>query len=964
MHNCQRRIIAVTVFVGLSIFVLGIALGTPVGATDSTELDDGEDFVYLGQDVYVPVEGNLDVSEGDQLYVYELDDGEIESTVDRPTVDDDGTILLETDDIETGDGPQFALTEESGLDGTEMELTIDEQEFEVDWDRGTVTSGAETVALDVDSNRGVYNVTISADELDYEELRAMFVHDETDVEEVTDPAHLPLDQLGYDRDDGDDVSDLRGDDYITLDLSNSDSFISDDEIVANIMTLEAQAGLPDEGEYEFNHTVTDTNAYDTSTIEISETDATFDETMYTRPAGDLVEVTVELEAVDEAWLQFGDEDVGFADVLYVEDDSGNDEVTFTVNTRLAGTDHSQLDGVGPDDSDIVYHSEDDIVESYVHDEVIGTGETAVSDANFYAGSDVEDAQSLSFEEYLEALGTLDTGEDPTAQLERPLQPGSYELVVDRSHNFLVDDGSSDVDEELAFAEIGLSEPGIEDVTTWAAPDATANEDTTLADLRDQFSARETVAIGDRAAVQFEATGVTGVLAAIDYVENDNEITSGPEDGLSPAVLAELIDDETDWVGEGIDFRFAGSETPNRDANDLALSDALDTEAYVLVDPSNWADEPGELAVVVDTTEAFDRTPADGESFDVELAYEGSDDRYRFAETGGVLGGEDGDTTTAAYPYYVSDYTQSETATITVEEPAVRFDTDDDGDVQMPIDGDELVGETNLAPGTEATVRVRDRSSSDDEPDESPSFLEVQSVTVEDDGSISVPIDSDDRHEGSPALVEFHLDGEPIDEFDAVFSDPPETQPPYFETTIDAPADVEPGDSFDVTATVRNTGEENGTANVRSIINDEVRTDAEMELGPDDDETVTETVDGIDEEGEQFVTISTQDDAAFAMVDVGNETESNATETDTETADEASIDAAETETGTDNETGSVTDSTDETAVDDDSSDGSATDSEPLDDDEGESDGSSGFGILVGVLAVVCATGYRAVTVRRH
>ncbi|MCW8172597.1 hypothetical protein D8S78_10560 [Natrialba swarupiae] len=96
------------------------------------------------------------------------------------------------------------------MDGDELVLTIDEQEFDVEWASETVTSGTNAVSLEVDSTRaGGYNVTISADDFEYEELRATFVHEGSDVEEVTDPAHLPLEELGYDRDDGDDVTDLR-----------------------------------------------------------------------------------------------------------------------------------------------------------------------------------------------------------------------------------------------------------------------------------------------------------------------------------------------------------------------------------------------------------------------------------------------------------------------------------------------------------------------------------------------------------------------------------------------------------------------------------------------------------------------------------------------------------------------------------------------------------------------------------
>jgi len=88
-------------------------------------------------------------------------------------------------------------------------------------------------------------------------------------------------------------------------------------------------------------------------------DADFSQGTYTQTAGDLVEMTVELEDTSSGYVQFGDEEAGFIDILYVEDDGGtDDEVTFMVNTRTVGTDA---------DFDQVYFSEDDIVESQIHD---------------------------------------------------------------------------------------------------------------------------------------------------------------------------------------------------------------------------------------------------------------------------------------------------------------------------------------------------------------------------------------------------------------------------------------------------------------------------------------------------------------------------------------------------------------------------------------------------------------------
>ncbi|MWV39444.1 hypothetical protein [Natrialba sp. INN-245] len=938
-----------------------VVAGGILASTDSAEatepvvLEEGDDFVYEGQDVEIDVADRFDVSEGDELYLYELDGGEIETVAERPTVDDDGRILLETGEIDE-DGPQFAITPDSGLDGDELVLTIDEQEFDVEWASETVTSGTNAVSLEVDSTRaGGYNVTISVDDFEYEELRATFVHEGSDVEEVTDPAHLPLEELGYDRDDGDDVTDLRGDDYITLNVADSEAFRDDDEIVANLMSLDEREGLPDEGEYEFDVVVADTGVEDSSTLEIGETAASFDEDMYVRPAGDLLEITVELEAADEAWLQLGDKDVGFVDVLYVEDDSDTDEVTFTMNTRLAGVDHGEVDGLGPADADAVYYAEDDVVESYIHHETVAGEETRVSDASFYDGSDLETASQLSFSEYLERLGTIDAGQEPTEQIDRPIQPGNYDLVVDRGQNFVVEDGESSADDTIGSAELGLIQPSVDDVDTWTAPQAEANAEDDIEELPDELSERDTVAIGDRAVARFEATGITGALATIDYAENGNDITDGTESGFSPNALAELTSDGSDWLGEGVEFSFDGPDVPNQEPNAVALEDAANTEAYVLASPPESDDDDGELYVVVDTEDGFAQDVDDGDEFTVSLAYEGSESRYQFDGESGSLGGSDGDADAPAYPYFSSEQTESATTTLTFERASITFDRTDDGLVALPTDSDGNVsGTTNVAPGTEATLNVRSGPPEEVASDGDSSYLDRQSITIEERGSfatnpgfdeygsfeVSPAVDS--RTEGERAYVEFRLWGEIVAEGDAVFADLSDDRPAYFEPTIDVPASVSAGDTFDLNATIRNAGDEHGTLEVRTTVGSAVESNDEIELGPGQNETVEETVEATNETEELLVTISTQDEAAFATVAVGdtNESASNATDDPDE--------ATETDDGTDavgtfGDTGSDWNSSNDES-------GAETD-----DDLSSDDGSPGFGVVTtGVaLAVLSA-----------
>ncbi|MCW8172600.1 hypothetical protein D8S78_10575 [Natrialba swarupiae] len=132
------------------------------------------------------------------------------------------------------------------------------------------------------------------------------------------------------------------------------------------------------------------------------------------------------------------------------------------------------------------------------------------------------------------------------------------------------------------------------------------------------------------------------LATIDYAENGNDITDGTESGFSANVLAELTSDESDWLGEGVEFSFDGPDVPNQEPNAVALEDAANTEAYVLASPPESDDDDGELYVVVDTEDGFVQDVDDGDEFTVTLAYEGSEHWYQFDGESGSLGGADGD----------------------------------------------------------------------------------------------------------------------------------------------------------------------------------------------------------------------------------------------------------------------------------------------------------------------------------
>ncbi|WP_228443486.1 BGTF surface domain-containing protein [Natrarchaeobaculum sulfurireducens] len=548
----------------------------------------------------------------------------------------------------------------------------------------------------------------------------------------------------------------------------------------------------DEDDYTFDFNVADTEAMASDDISVTESDASveFAEDVTTQTAGDLVHFEVELEDTDEAYIHLGDEDSSFVDIIYVEDDGGEDDhVDFWLNTRTIGTTD---DGGEALDNDVVVYSDDDIVESLIHSD-----DTDLSD-NDYAFSHVDEDEAplffgddddlddyledddledeTGFAEYLDNLDLIDEDEENAAdQLVRPLQATTYDMAVDENGYFHAEDDEANLDDEIGFATLDLTEPGVESVTTWVGPSEDADEYDDIEELQEQLTERSDIALDDMLVAEFEASGIFGHMAAIDSVQNNNDLDEGLEDGYEASVLETLV--ETD--GEGVDLTFEADEaTGNQDPNELDLS-ADEDEVFILV--NNYE---GTFYVIVDTDEEpFENDLEDGESFDVELEYEtDSDERFRFADNDEdadwydedadvttedqrfFLGGADGDRGDEAFPYFGTDSSQSVSTTFDFEDPEINFDNlDEDDNVQIETSDEAVVtGETNVAPGSDASVRITNAG-------DTPSFLTTPDAEIDSDGTVeSEEIDFSDREEDDEASIDFRVSGDTVDDADGIF----------------------------------------------------------------------------------------------------------------------------------------------------------------------------------------------------
>jgi len=412
--------IMVTSVVGVSVAFAGASTAVVPTELDANDLDGT--LVYQGQEFNVTGLDNVDFNAGDDAYLARADDLESnEFSVIDPYEIEAGTggnfiDSIETDDLEPGESYVIVNQTSQNSDAVYAgNFSLTEQRFDVEWDEDSVTEDDNDVEIELDTQRtGDYNITVSADGMSYDELEALFTGF-TDGADTIEPAgdalnvgddadHIPVDRLGFDRDD-DDFDDIKDDGFLTLNLSSSSSWNADDVLIANFTNLDNVEGLPDDGEYEFEFIVTDTTATASDSIVISEDgqDGEFSQGVYQGTAGDLVEFTIELEDTDEAWIQIGDEDAGFLDVIYVKDDDDSGEVTFKMNTRLAGTNVST--------GDVYYSDDDDIVASAVHDY-----DDAAAFDNLEAGFFDEDTDDPfdgdgttqnSFVDYLEELDLID-----------------------------------------------------------------------------------------------------------------------------------------------------------------------------------------------------------------------------------------------------------------------------------------------------------------------------------------------------------------------------------------------------------------------------------------------------------------------------------------------------------------------------------------------------------------------------
>ena len=805
MKRQQIRAVFLSALMVLSIAVVGIGFAGPAAAEDGAAIDgtyddDAPNIVrnnfsdltgiayYQGQEFDVNL---TNASSGDSVQLRRVDSfGENEGSTSleqQLSVESNNNVTFETDDLSTGDyylsgsfsGNELP-SENEILNRSVSTFSINEQtltaEFDVDdrTDDGVNTADTD---FEFDSNRGNYPVTIHANgDLDTDDLESIF-------EDPNDGDGAPNISLAYTRegDDGETDFDEIGIIGNTSRTNVNEAFFSDNGITDNDTYVAEFDGI-DTGSYEFTFVGTDSTATTTDSIEVTEAneEVNFDSGTDRAAAGDIVEFNVSLEDTEDTYVQFGDEESDFVDVMYIDADDEDEPVNVQINTRLFGTNATEAAVFDTDNTDDF--------QSEMHTD--GGITTTPSVGLYHDDGTALGNNGNNFTQYLDALDIIDnsSGDTKLNQLIRPLQPTDYSVAAGGTTS--VDDGVFDADpggepsNELGSKVLQLTQPEIGDITVHKAPQDAADNEDEVAELVEEATPTDEVAIDDQAIIQVEATGIYGTLIA-DPSTPDGSNLNPDFDRLEDGMDTQILHDIDDNLNTQITFEVeAGDSTGNQGALEVDL-ESDDQDTFLVLDEDN-----GQFFLVVDTStdDAFANGDApDGDTtFDVTMEYDADneDDRFEFNESSSSSGSgpikgpfsiKDG--SFANYPYLEQGETISSSASFDVSPRSVVFDNLNEDQVVEVAAGEsaELSGTTNVAPGSDATLRVASSNASS-------SFRIGNDVNISDDGSVTTTFDLSDQEVGDEFGITYQVEGSSADTADGVLVESVDTGGDDEETT--------------------------------------------------------------------------------------------------------------------------------------------------------------------------------------
>lgn len=546
-------------------------------------------------------------------------------------------------------------------------------------------------------------------------------------------------------------------------------------------------------------------------------------------AGDFVTVDVTLNDIDEAYVIVGgdrsldgQQSGAPLDILHVDGSA-----TFTVNTRLVGTDRP---------SEEVYIPLDGSVTSYAH----SLGPAADPDGVF-EGLHFENE---AYEQVADNLTAYRAAARSGVQ-DRPLQPSQISMVIAGGDSVVVtDEGQSDARFPLDRASIELTQPELGNVTTYRLPTGNADERSFALDpndieelepgdidgLLDDATEADTIAREDRLLIEVEATGMYGAL--LDSLP-ESRIAADESALITPAEFQTLLQRP-----EGIALELVHQNPgPNVERTAVNLFDAP-TQDVTLVTDSTFGENPLEMDrfyILVDTREPrpFDPELVDGDEYEIRMSYTPpQEDPYQFrtAQRGALpdpFDPREYTTQPGIYPYLSPGQpVELRTSTFTVEERFVEYNqtTNDDSPVVPNSGGATISGTTNLAPGSDLPVNIVIDVRDD------PTKVEIEGIDIAEDGSFDVTTDLSMLDPEEEVTIEFWAYQKLLDERPLTVVDEDDVSGTFEVTELDAESVVTVDETFvEMSTVITNTGLLPETQTVELVLENDVVANETIEL---------------------------------------------------------------------------------------------------------------------------------------
>ncbi|WP_324662847.1 DUF7827 domain-containing protein [Haloarcula sediminis] len=454
----------------------------------------------------------------------------------------------------------------------------------------------------------------------------------------------------------------------------------------------------------------------------------------------------------------GDSEANFGDNVYA--DQRGDVVNISV--EMSNTDEATLQVGEVDESgysiiaDVTDDDEDGV--AYVEFNSFTAGNQSLQETTLTAGDD-----DTELDDRRNDSGSFN-GNEPTGS--DILDSGDYNLFVEAGFP-----GGNITESSDSRATLDLTDASIDNLQTWTAPedselfDADA-EDVSAYSQAGNLTQADTVAEGDTVVVQVEASGLEGALQG----ETTDMYT------------------QASASGDIFNLTFEGDSVPNQEDQSANIANLSSGSYSVLYDGENDAHY-----VVIDSAVLKDA---------------------------GVLEYEDGDEYTANFTVSdentdLVDDSVSVTGSFDIEDPEAELDTNADDEIVLEAAaGQEVTGDTNLAPGTDVELTLDSDTSGDP-------FVKRPEGTVQQDGTFTAVADFSQNNAGSEFTATIE-DVSSADEYDGrlveatgtpvtdtpdtdtdtpdMDTDTPDTDTPDMDTDTATATDTETADGGDDTAT--------------------------------------------------------------------------------------------------------------------------------------------------------------------